>query len=470
MRYKLTIRSLVMVMLALLMMTAAAAAVSAEETEGWVKKGKKVYYYLAGDEGAVKATGLQQIGSRYYFFSPKGVLQTGWVETEDGYRFFREKGKPGKLGRMYTGLKTIDGNLYCFDENGVVMTGFTRIGKRTYFFSAKGGPGRYGRAYINKWAKHEGEKYYFGPKGRMLKKRWVGDYYVGKDGKRLKNTVTPDGYQVNAKGKKVSDNKVDGWVKLDKKWYYFDLKKKKFLVSKFKKIDGERFYLDAEGVRVTGWQTIGKYIYYFSKDGVASTGATEIDGKNYYFNKKGRLQISKEVDGYTTDEEGVITSKPKNADLPKVLIVAGHGQGDPGVTSSLGMESAKTREFAALIYKNLKDSEIVDVSYYHNGSLSYDMYQRNGAALGNITSYSTGIKGNGKLKSTVKTRLKASSACAKLWEYDYVIEVHFNATGAAAKDISGNGYYKGFGIYINQYKSAKKRKIDTAMIDRKSVV
>ena len=53
----------------------------------------------------------------------------------------------------------------------------------------------------NAW-KMVGDKwYYFDTKGRMLSNQWVGDYYVGKDGDMLKNTVTPDNYVVGSDGK-----------------------------------------------------------------------------------------------------------------------------------------------------------------------------------------------------------------------------------------------------------------------------
>ena len=48
--------------------------------------------------------------------------------------------------------------------------------------------------------------------------------------------------------------------------------------------------------------------------------------------------------------------------------------------------------------------------------------------------------------------------------YDYVLEVHFNATGYASKDPSGNGSKKGTGTYVNSYKSSSMRTIDRKII------
>lgn len=54
----------------------------------------------------------------------------------------------------------------------------------------------------NKWQEYNGDWYYLGPNGVILKDQWVdNEYYVDKDGKMLKNTTTPDGYRVDENGK-----------------------------------------------------------------------------------------------------------------------------------------------------------------------------------------------------------------------------------------------------------------------------
>ena len=472
---------------------------AADPVAGWNEENGKVYYYAVVEipvqtgeggqegegsqegeggqegegsqegEGAVitkleKATGVQLISGSYFTFAESGELQTGWVQTEDGIRFHQPEGTLGIRGRALTGMQSLNDKYFYFDEKGVMAEGWTEIGKYTYFFSTKGSLGTVGSAYVKKWVKYNGSRYYFGKKGRLLKSRWIDSRYVDETGKRLVNTITPDGYQVGATGKKVSAKKVSGWVKVKGKWYYFNSKKKTLYRSTFKKINGARYYFDETGARVKKWQTIGKYKYYFNSKGVMQTGEVKIGSKYYYFNSKGRLQISTTVDGYTTDAKGVITKRPQIK--KKVLITAGHGQGDPGACSALGQEYLKTREFAAMIYNNLKVVSGMEVDFYQNGSTSYDMYQRNKAALGSLSAYAGGVKGNGGLKSTVKTLLGRSSACPKIWEYDYVLEVHFNATGESAKDVGGNGSIKGFGIYINQYKSAAMRKIDNEIVGK----
>jgi N-acetylmuramoyl-L-alanine amidase len=46
--------------------------------------------------------------------------------------------------------------------------------------------------------------------------------------------------------------------------------------------------------------------------------------------------------------------------------------------------------------------------------------------------------------------------------YDYVLEIHFNATAESGKDTKGDGSYKGIGMYVN---SSKKN----TTIDKKFV-
>ena len=52
------------------------------------------------------------------------------------------------------------------------------------------------------WKKIDGKWYYFHQDGYMAYYTWIGDYYVGDDGAMLTNSITPDGYHVDAAGKR----------------------------------------------------------------------------------------------------------------------------------------------------------------------------------------------------------------------------------------------------------------------------
>lgn len=58
-----------------------------------------------------------------------------------------------------------------------------------------------GSIVSNEWVSYNGDWYYLNENGIMATNRWIDNYYVGVDGKMLKNTTTPDGYWVGDDGK-----------------------------------------------------------------------------------------------------------------------------------------------------------------------------------------------------------------------------------------------------------------------------
>lgn len=72
-------------------------------------------------------------------------------------------------------------------------------------------PSRYGTGMVyrnddgticeKEWKFVDGDWYYFGFNGDMCKNSWQGAYYLGPEGKMLKDVVTPDGYRLDVTGK-----------------------------------------------------------------------------------------------------------------------------------------------------------------------------------------------------------------------------------------------------------------------------
>ena len=64
--------------------------------------------------------------------------------------------------------------------------------------------------------------------------------------------------------------------------------------------NGQRWYLDEAGQRLTGWQTLDGSRYYFGSDGILLTGWLQLDGKYYCLGADGALCTGlTEVDGRT---------------------------------------------------------------------------------------------------------------------------------------------------------------------------
>lgn len=122
-----------------------------------------------------------------------------------------------------------------------------------------------------------------------------------------------------------------------------------FVVSK-----GNTYYFDADGKKVTGWQTISDALYYFDKEGVmqksgwlttdegkayltddgkALTGWQTLDGKDYYFDSKGIAATGAVTIGLekcTFGENGELQSKeklPVDPNKPMVALTFDDGPG-----------------------------------------------------------------------------------------------------------------------------------------------
>ena len=96
-----------------------------------------------------------------------------------------------------------------------------------------------------------------------------------------------------------------------------------------------------------------------------------------------------------------------------LLLISGHGAGDPGAVSSLGRESDETRRVTAALSKAL--SPYCDVTVYPTDRNAYEDYKK--GTLASVAQFS---------------------------RYDYVLEVHFNAL----KAVSADGKTKGVECYV----------------------
>lgn len=388
---------------------------------GWTKVKKAVYYFRPEATGGPRGsavTGVQQIDGYSYYFDETGVLQTGWQTIGNKRYYFEPSGAPGTLGRMYIGLVKIGNSRYYFDEKGRMRSGWITCKNKKFFFTKGKKSKNYGAAYTG-WHTISGAKYYFKANGVMKKSCWIGrKYYVDADGKMLKSCVTPDGYLVDAQG--VRGKQANGFVRIGKKVYYYSNGQK---AVGLKKIKGKRYYFKPNGVQVKkGLITVGANKYCI-KDGVIQTGWVVYDGKRYYFKKNGKMATDTVVDGVSIGADGT----PLNLKF-SVLLIAGHGQGDIGARgvygSTIYYEQNLTREFATLIQKQLKAIA---------PGISVTMYDQNYNCYQVMSGRSSGPKVDYK-------------------QYDYVLEVHFNATTDSLKDSTGDGRCKGVGMYVNSAK------------------
>lgn len=398
---------------------------------GWKKIKKKIYYFRKDSAEAPlgsAVTGIQKIGSGMFCFNKNGVLQTGW-QTVGGKRYCcAASGKLGQIGKMYTGIRKINKKYYFFDTDGRMITGWVLYKNKRYYFNKKKASANYGAAYTG-WNTIGKDRYYFTTKGVMKQNCWIGNkYYVGSDGKMLKDTVTPDGYRVDSNG--VKGKLASGLVEQNGDTYYYSSGK---VQTGIKKVGKMRYYFGEDGVRQeNGWVTVGSSKYYIV-DGVIQTGWVVCDGKRYYFNSNGKLVTNKTVDGVQLGADG---SAPLSA---SVLLIAGHGQGDCGAFQTYGSttyyEENFTRQFATLVYNKLRSvAPGITVTMYDQ---NYNLY---------------------------KVLCGASGPKPDFKAYDYILEIHFNALDDSLKDPKGDGKCHGTGMYVDPQKKEKDSEIDEKIV------
>ena len=335
------------ILLALVTMLVCAGTVQA----GFVQSGGNTMYQA--DNGSY-LTGLQKIGTEYYYFNSTGILQkNGWIKTADGKEYFasesgtllrdtwirktvylKSDGEKAKGitkigtslyyfspqdGTLQKGkLKDSEGNLYITNKRGVVYSGkLFRYQKKRYYADETGklakGLTKIGNDYyffrLNNGRMVSGTKkvvgkdtYYFTSNGKAAVNRWVRIrkqyYYFLSDGRMAKSQFIGKWYvDENGVRKKASDAPKKGVNKIDGKIYVFDASGKQ-LKSQWAKVGNDTYYLGADGAALIGMQTIGTDKYYFNEDGVlqADTIVT-VDSTNYVVDANGRITGTTDASG-----------------------------------------------------------------------------------------------------------------------------------------------------------------------------
>ncbi len=175
-----------------------------------------------------------------------------------------------------------DGSMVFYDEDGDLVT--------------------------DSWRKEGDGWYYLNEDGHVSLNQKIDEYYVGADGKMVKNTwielaneddmdspETPASfwYYFDKDGKAITSN----WLKQNDKWYYFD--ESGHMTTGKVTIDGATYYMGAEndGTMKTGWIKL--------EENASNPDATE---GWYYFNSNGKMvetQYDKKIgDAYYTFIDG----------------------------------------------------------------------------------------------------------------------------------------------------------------------
>ena len=282
-------------------------------TNAWVDNGR---YYVdvngAWVKGAKKPAvaqkqGWVQNGSAWNYYYQGNIVRNAWIGS---YWL-------GTDGRMATN-SWVDNGRYYVGENGV----WDKTVKKP-------------EVKKNGWVK-EGNTWYYYENGALARNKWVGNYWLGTDGKMATSSwVDNDRYYVDGNGAWVKDAKrpevkKNGWVKEGSTWYYYEngaLARNKWIGNYWLGADGKmatnawvdngRYYVDGNGAWVRdakkpeaakpvekkqGWVKEGNTWYYY-ENGILARNKW---AGNYWLGADGKMATNSWVDNgrYYVDGSG----------------------------------------------------------------------------------------------------------------------------------------------------------------------
>ena len=265
-------------------------------TNAWVDGGR---YYVGSNGAWVKGAqhqttasetkqGWTKVGNAWYFYNHGKVVANAWI----GNYWL------GADGRMATNA-WVDGGRYYVGTDGAwvkgaqhtttVKSGWVKEGYTWYYY-------KNGSVVRNAWAGN----YWLGADGRMATNSWVDNnrYYVGNDGawvKGAQNTTTVK----------------SGWVKEGNAWYYYkngSVVRNAWVGNYWLGADGRmatnswvdnnRYYVGTDGVWIknysnkSGWQKESGSWYYYKNGSVVRNAWAG----NYWLGADGRMATNSWVD------------------------------------------------------------------------------------------------------------------------------------------------------------------------------
>lgn len=262
--------------------------------------------YLCSWGGAYKNRSAKINGRSYTFNSNADVTNTQWISLDGTWKLAKD-------GRIATGWQTWDKNLYYLNSDGSMKANeaFTDGGK-LYFFRSWGG------AYKNCWYTSGGKKYYLHDNSAAYQNEWLkadGKWYYFQSDSTMATDTWIDNYYVDASGVWIpsKEKPTDKWITSgNRKWYrHAD---GSYTKNDWEVIDGKYYRFDKDGWMVTGWQKIGNVTYYMDKTTGERYGEGWhwIDGNCYYMNANGEMAVDTWIDGYYVDASGKWIKDLKN--------------------------------------------------------------------------------------------------------------------------------------------------------------
>ena len=218
---------------------------------------------------ALAAQGWVKSGSTWYYFNQNGTLaRNAWA----GNYWL------GADGKMVTNA-WVDNGRYYVGSNGEWVRNAQKPATTTTNTAKQG------------WVQSGASWYYLDSNGRVVRNAWIGNYWLGTDGKMATSSWVDNGryyvgsnglWDKNAKKQEASKstNNKKGWVKSGSDWYYYEngtLARNKWAGN---------YWLGTDGKMATSsWVDNGRY--YVGSNGLWDKNAKKQEASKSTNNKKG---------------------------------------------------------------------------------------------------------------------------------------------------------------------------------------
>ena len=258
------------------------------ETAVWKKLDGKYYYFDVNGVQTQGKTGLQKIdGSNYWVNKDGSYAKSKWIISGGKYYYFGANGKQTSK----TGLQTINGKKYYVNKNGTVKKNTSVIVKGVrYFFGKDGKCTKSYKVYPEGWKQNATGWWYQKEDGS-----WPANCWYKVNGQKY--YFDANGYMRTgwlALGNKwyyLTDSgaMAQGWVMINKTWYYLT-PGSGVMKTGWYKVGNTWYYSNGSGAMQTGWLLLGNTWYYLTGSGAMAQGWTLVNGTWYYLNGSGAMQ------------------------------------------------------------------------------------------------------------------------------------------------------------------------------------
>ncbi|WP_455447198.1 glucosyl transferase [Streptococcus salivarius] len=363
--------------------------------------------YYVNDQG-IRLTGPQTIDGKQVYFDKYEGCQVFDNFGDDGY-FYDQDGNRVDLGaNRYVQIRD---NWYYVGNDGKILTGEHIIDGAHVYFEYGGKQVKGDFDYKNQF--HDKDS------GNLVTNRFVTvkdkTYFIGADSKAIKGATVIDNIEYFFDEK--TGAQVKGNFASNKK--YYNSTTGALVTNSYVQVDNDWYYVDAQGKRLEGPQTVDGIQVFFNDSGKQAKGVFGNDG--YYYDKNSGAKVDLGTNRYVqvndnwyyVNAEGKILKGEQTIDGVQVSFDSYSGIQTKGefVDSKgrvISKENYNTYERPSKFYDKNSGALVKGQYFNHNGNWYY------ADAEGNI------LKGEQTIDG---------------------VHVYFDSYGVQAKDAIAEGYY-----------------------------